>query len=147
MTTWTPERIEQLRALHAQGLSRRATAEIMGLTANQVSGKCDRLGLTASGVPYVKSPVPRARRAGVSRAQATAHSQARTSSPKRLAPLPLPIVSAPPVGGKGVLDIRSGECRYPIGEDASVIGTQIFCAQPAIGSWCESHFRVVRRSD
>lgn len=40
--TWTPERIEQLHALKATGLSHAKIARIMGLTVNQVCGRVTR---------------------------------------------------------------------------------------------------------
>ena len=45
---WTPERIEALRRLHAQGLSYRQIAAELDLSRNSVIGKMHRLELTTT---------------------------------------------------------------------------------------------------
>lgn len=45
--TWTPETLEQLRTLRAQGLPCAEIARILGVTRNSVVGKAHRLGLAA----------------------------------------------------------------------------------------------------
>lgn len=61
---WTPERVEQLRALAAQRKSASEIAAILrgGVTRNAVCGKSDRLGLTLGGDTVDHRPrVPRRR--------------------------------------------------------------------------------------
>lgn len=50
-STWTDERIAQLRDLLAQGLSARVIAGRLGVTRNAVIGKVSRLGLSGQGNP------------------------------------------------------------------------------------------------
>lgn len=45
-TFWTPEEEEQLKALYKKGLTYDEISKIMGKTRSQISGKCDRLGLS-----------------------------------------------------------------------------------------------------
>ena len=41
---------------------------------------------------------------------------------------------------KGLLELRSGDCRWPIKEAANVVGGQLFCGRTAVqGSYCRRH--------
>lgn len=51
MSIWTPERITELTAHIEDGLSGNRTADAMGLTAGQVTGKAERMGLKFKSVP------------------------------------------------------------------------------------------------
>ncbi|RAK68791.1 GcrA family cell cycle regulator [Phenylobacterium kunshanense] len=56
-TSWTPERMEKLRELHAQGLSAAQMAKALGgVSRNSVIGKCSRMRLGPIG--GVKAPPP-----------------------------------------------------------------------------------------
>lgn len=58
-TIWTPELIERLGALWAQGLSTAEIGRSLGISKNAVIGKAHRLGLTARPSPLKSPPVRR----------------------------------------------------------------------------------------
>lgn len=123
MSSWTLAREEQLRSLHAEGLSFAAIARIVGGSRNAAIGKAKRLGLAERG------PGPH-------------RSRPRLAAPQ---PLPPPPVESPPVtlpGGKPVtlLELLAGQCRYAFGDS-----DYTFCARKTVPgkAWCPVHFRAV----
>lgn len=49
MSTWTEERVSELRKLAGQGKSAGVIGKAMGLTRNQIVGKCHRTGIHLTG--------------------------------------------------------------------------------------------------
>lgn len=57
---WTPEKVEELKALWAQGLSITQIGKQLGMTRNAVVGKAHRIGLEKRTSPIVRRPRPAA---------------------------------------------------------------------------------------
>lgn len=126
---WTDERVEQLKALCAEGYSYALIARIMGgISRNACLGKAARLGIDNSSANHKRD-----------------HGT-KTRLYKAAAPKPLP-APAPPQPAVEPLRIpllarRPGECCYPLWPDVGD-ATRRFevCGLPApIGSsWCSHH--------
>lgn len=114
---WSPDQVEKLKALHAEGLSAGQIAYQFGgkMTRNMICGKIARLGLPAH--PYgIRSSLP------------------RLHIPPKPKPKPVPIV-IPAEAPRLVLvknrpvtieTLESGMCKWPYGEGEHIH----FCANP-----------------
>ena len=129
---WTDERVEQLKALWAEGLSASQIARVLGnVSRNAVIGKVHRLGLAG--------------RAGPARAERPRSAMPRKSVVHVAAPAP-PIVEEDPIKLEDgnfatVLTINDRMCRWPIGDPSE--NEFHFCGhKPKFGSpYCEAHAR------
>ncbi len=129
---WTDERVEQLKALWAEGLSASQIARALGsVSRNAVIGKVHRLGLAG--------------RAGPARTERPRATVARKAVAHLAAPPP-PVVEEDPIllaDGKfaTVLTISDRMCKWPIGDPAD--NEFHFCGhKPKLGSpYCEAHAR------
>jgi GcrA cell cycle regulator len=101
---WTAEKTQQLASLLAQGKSFREIAETFGTTRNAIIGKVQRERIKRG-----HDPEPRKRVLSV--------------SPPKPAPATLPEPKRGPA--VGLLDVTG--CKWPVAEDASLIGGQAFC--------------------
>lgn len=128
---WSEESVTMLRRMWREGFSASCIAgEIPGVTRNAVIGKIRRLGI-ASEAPERKLAAPRKPRRVVSR---------KPPDEPALEPF-----VPPPDGGRNIIELRSGECRFPVGERD---GAHLFCgARTRFGSWCEAHRAVVFRAE
>jgi GcrA cell cycle regulator len=124
--TWTPDMIDLLRTLWANGRTCSQIGAAMGITRNAVIGKVHRLRIAARvkpHKPYVRAPrkpsMPKA--AGV-----------------MLTPVK-PVLEAPTGPGVSILDVVG--CKFPIGSDATVPGTHLFCNHETTEAspWCSYH--------
>lgn len=109
---WTDERVARMRELHAEGHPFSKIARMLGgVTRNAVIGKAARLGLQAR----------------ADRSRENAHQRrkikARNTRPKVVKlvlvkpaqPAPEPVVvKDAPVGGVALVDLRPGQCRFPL---------------------------------
>ncbi len=150
---WTPEAIERLKALWAEGHSTAEIARRMGLSKNAVVGKVHRLNL-----PGRPSPIKRdgnaPPRPPKPKRQATSDGVIRSrepfvppAPPELLAGLPAEEVStfslsAPPSVPESVFRRRVSNCRWPIGEPGQP-GFR-FCVSDAMSgkSYCPEHAAV-----
>ncbi len=120
-TTWSDDRVEQLKQLHAEGYSASVIAEIMGLiTRNAVIGKVHRLNM----------PYPRLAVLG------------------HLDPTPKPLPQRSPDDYRALargphgtlLALQPWDCRYPIGDPQEP--NFFFCSAEVFGrSYCVDHYR------
>jgi GcrA cell cycle regulator len=154
---WTPDRVELLKKLWADGLSASQIAARlgMGVTRNAVIGKVHRLNL-AGRVTQPRNTAPRAPREGrpnrphapsMPTAGATAlRPMPRAEATPRPSPLPEPkplrLVDLPKDGRITILHLSDKTCRWPIGDP----GTEEFCFcghGPRDGSpYCEYHAQI-----
>jgi GcrA cell cycle regulator len=152
--TWTPERIELLKQMWAEGLSASTIAGRLGagISRNAVIGKVHRLGLSGRATPN-RSTSPRPRRPrqpshpGRARLLPTAGAtalkpqicQERMVEPE---PEPIRLVDIPKGERVNLLMLSEKTCRWPIGEP----GTEdfFFCGMSPNAStpYCEYHARV-----
>lgn len=113
---WTDERIEQLKALWADGLTTGEIGKQLGVSKNAVVGKAHRLGL--KGRP---SPIKRA-----------------AKPPRKAAPK----AKEPEQKIRSVVDLSAHTCRWPIG-DPKEPGFH-FCGAPSMSSkpYCREHAAI-----
>ena len=130
-STWSDDRIEQLKSLWQEGLSASDVARALGnVTRNAVLGKLHRLGLLSGSAP-ARPARPR--------------SSIPTPRPTRLAKIALVVVPEPDAftfeDGRfaTVVSINDRMCRWPIGDPKA--GDFHFCGHaPKAGScYCEAH--------
>lgn len=166
---WSDDRIERLKALHAQGKSAKdIAADIGGVTRNAVLGKIHRLGLSRR---VNRNPVHRVehahkgrRRNGGAVLEALKATHAREKkfaaranqtplinivlararamgelSACEAIDLPHEEITRPSIS---LLDLAPNHCRWPVEQD----GKTKFCgADKHTGSYCERHARIVYR--
>lgn len=149
-TAWSDERIEQLKALYAEG--RWTFAQIaakLGVSRNSAIGKCHRLNLYQPQIKIAKNDGPTRRSIGVGAAvQKINAAKAERKSPFRPGPKvkPEPFVCAPVVNLEPLhltlADLKEGDCRFPFGD---VPAAMTFCGHRAVSgrSWCAKHLAVV----
>lgn len=141
-TAWPDEKIVRLRSLCDEGLSAKQIGAELGCTRNAIIGKASRLGLFLRGVAGGGRPP------GGRPPKESSHRQ--RSRVARLVELrenavDLPFLP-PPVehthGNKTLLDLGTGDCRWPLG--AQTDPATIFCGELAIKgrSYCGCHFSV-----
>lgn len=115
---WTPEREQELRALHAEGLTCHQIGQRFSRDATTIHQRLRRMGLSA--------------RVGLPKAQASLERRAR--------PGRVPDAPAPTTGGVPFIDLAAHHCRAPLGAPHEV--ARLFCGAPVArpgGSWCAYH--------
>jgi GcrA cell cycle regulator len=146
--SWTNERVTELKALWADGLSANQIArQLGGTTRNAVIGKVHRLGLSNRGAP--SNPGTRPART-TSKAR---KSEPRLARPKRSMPA---VANGPPrtqvtvracvavddsPGLATVMNIANHMCRWPIGDPLKE-GFTLCGRKTRRGSYCEEHAQV-----
>jgi GcrA cell cycle regulator len=145
---WTPEAIERLRALWAEGHSTAEIGRRMGITKNAVVGKAHRLNLSARPSPIrreapgdAKPVVPRAPKVAVIAPRMTlpvvpVAAAAPAPVEPRAVPAPAPVVRSFP----RLSAMRS--CCWPIGEPGTQ-GFRFCSAEASQGKpYCAEHAAV-----
>ena len=119
---WTEERIDRLRRMVADGMTRPAIAEALGTTKNSVTGKIDRLGLRSNLAKVDRGPASEATRPKVARAQPSAPAIAPRPAAKPSVPVPIQpvvqrlVVPASPVRRVLIEELTDKTCRWPFGD-------------------------------
>jgi len=157
--SWTDERVELLRKLHADGLSNELIAEKMGgVTRNAVLGKINRLGLSGSKAhPHRPSVTKKAAEAGW-RTKPRKSAKAQQAKPRvvkarsAFAQLlaadadgyvpPAEELVIPVSERKTLQDLDDGDCRWPIGDPQN--SEFHFCGKGKVTGlpYCQHHARV-----
>ena len=141
---WTLKAEQQLRDLAATGLSASQIAIQMGAaTRNTIIGKAHRLGVKIGKPTRPAKPTVAAYRRAAPKLQQEARKMpvAAVSLVLPLPPPPPPSPAPSPDGGVRLMDIRDGQCRWPIGDPKSA--DFVFCGAPAERSFCPHHHRLV----
>lgn len=153
-STWTGERIDELRVLYAQGLSCSQIAAKLGggLTRNSVIGKIHRLGLQRRG----PTPSPQRAERIVRPQRSKRFRDEQPSAPKRersdvpVPPSPPPAEPAVPSGAVGVeMDgLTRRTCRWPLWAHPDE-QPKFYCGDPSADldddrPYCPYHSNVVR---
>jgi len=127
---WTPENIERLRVLAAQGLSQREVGEQFGVAKATVRSAAKRFGVRFC---WSKPPAIIAR--------PVARKTTRTSPPEPVARHTLPTLHVVPATAKPWLERDFGECAFPVaGEGADTFS----CCQPIHrNGYCADHVAVM----
>lgn len=120
---WTAERVARLKQLWAYGWSCSRIGDDLGVTRNAAIGKLHRMK------DVERRPNP------------TVKKEPRQPSPKVRAAdvVASPMTETTPGGSKALLDLASGDCRYPYGN-----GPFLFCAAAALpeSPYCAFHRSV-----
>lgn len=118
---WTPPRITELKALMAQGLSKAAVAQAMGVTEAAVCGIVQRRGIASQWKPPARQVGPRAPRPKPKRPDAVVHPDEPVA-----------------LGAEGQI-ARAGECRWVHGDPRE---TWRMCCHPVHerSKWCGHHW-------
>ncbi|MEH2668007.1 GcrA cell cycle regulator [Bradyrhizobium elkanii] len=159
-STWSEERVEQLKKLFESGLScSQIAAELGSVTRNAVIGKLHRLGMAntrpkevrESRVPKRKrSAPPQPRRQTMIRDVLAQRDQAIASGELDTELSALNATefddSVPQAQRKGVLDLARGDCRWPFGDPSTP--DFYFCAAPVLPDcpYCAQHVRLAYQS-
>lgn len=147
---WTPERIELLKKLNAEGKSNTEIMTALGhVTRNAVIGKLHRLGLTNSSQSRTKEtqrlsrPRQRLATAGKNRPGFNL-TIAPTPKPEPRRPAPPPEIILNP---KAMDQLRRLDCRWMISDpDEPATAADLYCGAPvtfregAPTSWCPRHY-------
>jgi hypothetical protein len=154
MDFWTSARIDQLMAMVVEGKTFPEIAHALGTTRNAALGKYHRIKVRRGYVPKPRKPVLEGM-GTAPRAFDRDTVQKRQYNPSRKLPdvskqgigFLLPAIPAPaPQTGPavGLLDVTG--CKWPVAEDASLIGGKAFCNHDrARGKpYCAHHARMAR---
>jgi GcrA cell cycle regulator len=140
-SVWNDERIEQLKRLHAEGLScsRIATELGCGLSRNSIVGKLHRIGLRSIKPAVTKeNSTPRAARRNSASIDALFSARAPTIEHVQPAP-PLNDAEIPLTQRRTLVELGHHDCRWSCGDpDASDF---FFCGAPAVDGfpYCRDH--------
>jgi len=117
MTTWTPERVEEVTRLWNEGLTTAEIGKRLGVSKNAVVGKAHRLELSARPSPIKRDAATR-----------------RVAPAVAAVPKPAKIRSVP------VISVGNAACKWPIGHPGDAGFT--FCGQPALVTkpYCNEHY-------
>ena len=152
-TPWTPETVDLMMQLVAQGRSMGEIGIALGRTRNAIIGKVQRERIIRGHVPIPRKPILVTLADGSKRLSPQA---LRNTTPKRVCEprraMPgvstqgigriLPALTPPPPRSgpaAGILDVTG--CRWPTGSDETIPGTHTFCdaTQDGKGPYCPFH--------
>jgi hypothetical protein len=133
---WTEEKTQQLASLLEQGKSYREIAEIFGTTRNAIIGKVQRERIKRGHSPEHRKRILEGLGGNRISPELLRHTTPKRTYTFRSQPKPstegigfiLPAIAAPaPRTGPavGLLDVTG--CKWPVAEDASLIGGKAFC--------------------
>lgn len=142
---WTDQRIEQLKACLANGMSASEIGKEFGVTRNTIIGKARRLGLEFSRKPYRRGTAvhrpPVVRRAPLK--PALRHAPAVPPPTPEPEPIPIDDMAIPPEQRRTLLTLRKRECRWPVGDPLLDPQNFFFCgaSRKDGSSYCPHHDR------
>ena len=142
MSTWTDERVEQLKKLWAEGLSASQIAERLGgITRNSVIGKVHRLGLAPRAKKVAVANFKRAIRNARKRQKKLEAAMKKTDPFAQLVALPLPEEPAFEIARTTILEREKDQCAWIIGppHEMKCCGAPIVPGLP--NPWCLDHAR------
>jgi len=149
---WTPDAVQALRDMWAEGVPTRAIGRVLGCGNNAVVGKAHRLKLEGRVNPVTQLAAARPPR-GTKRLSYAAPAQARPAQPRpAVAPAALTTTPAePPEPATQFRRREAGECCWPLWgmQERGTPGYGRFCCAPAPGgqAYCPEHRAIgtVRR--
>jgi GcrA cell cycle regulator len=141
---WNDERVEQLKRLHAEGLScSRIAAELgCGLSRNSIVGKLHRIGLRSiKSIVTIREekPAPHAHRRRPFRSVALPFSPGKRTMEQAQPSSPLNDANIPLTQRRTLVELRHRDCRWSFGDPGA--SDFFFCAAPAVDSfpYCRDH--------
>ena len=146
VSDWTPERIDRMKALWADGLTATQVAKQMndGATRASVLGKLDRLNLlktdrgTQSRTPKKPRALPQVKAKRVTLPPLPINGPVLTSDTKLLKSAAW--LALPGTEPKALTDLGANECRWPIGENPT-----LFCGCATEKLYCPAHAAIAYR--
>lgn len=143
---WTDAETQEVVDLWKQGLSASEISIRLGsrVTRNAIIGRIYRLGVTRDGVQDTAARKLRAERANERMQRTKPASRVMPNVPATVNRQHLSDEQSDVVT-RAVLALRSGQCRFPIGDLADA--DFHFCAAPQRpgASYCEAHVRLTRQ--
>lgn len=152
-TPWTPETVDLMMSLVAQGRSMGEIGIALGRTRNAIIGKVQRERIIRGHVPIPRKPILVTLADGSKRLSPQAlrnTTPKRVCEPRRAMPgvstrgigFLLPALAPPPPRtgpAVGILDVTG--CQWPTGYDEAVAGRHTFCDAPKDGKgpYCPFH--------
>ena len=144
VSTWTPERVEALKALADAGLSCSQIGRKLGVSRNAVIGKLNRLGLARGRAPAAPRPPsqaanqPRLRRPTIM-AQRQLLRAVYAEAPAAVAEVAVTAERC------SLLELAKGKCRWPISDPGAA--DFAFCGNVAVNGlpYCSGHARLAYR--
>lgn len=118
---WTPDKIQTLKTMWEQKYTATEIGAVLGCSRNAVLGKKHRLKLRDRTI----------KRDGFKPPQSVFKPVKQKVIPMRKKPAAL----------KKLLDLKQGECRWPIGEDDNLM----FCGAPCENTYCVEHMAIAYR--
>lgn len=146
---WTDEKIETMKRLWAEGkstsmIAREMTTPDHPLTRNAIIGKLHRLGVSGGRPAYeVKRTVVKKRRRQSPRPSVRKSPDRFVQKPSAWAPPPKPLEPAPE-GGVHLLEVQSGQCRWPMGDPRDLDSFRFCGATSEVNNYCMHHHRISR---
>jgi GcrA cell cycle regulator len=141
LPTWTTDRVEQLKAHFAAGLSCREIAVEIGVSRNAVIGKLSRLGLTrekSNSEPRAQKPAKERRGRPVPRLQ---YDMLRAVYDEA------PVTNGTVVSEHrcSLFELSKERCRWPVSAEAEAFA---FCGNTPLGGlpYCAGHTRLAYKS-
>jgi hypothetical protein len=145
--TWTPDRIERLRVLWAEGLPRGAIAAALGLTRGMVAGKRHSLGLPPrTGEARLAAEAANARRTAQLRGHAgrMINPKAAPEWVKGMGAWAEPLAGSTPRPWE---QRAFGECAFPVvgfGLETWSCCLPVWCSRRGeVGAYCEGHRAIL----
>ena len=150
--TWTDERTDRLRELHAEGHSCGYIArDIGGLTRNAVIGKIHRLGLHRPEGADTNEPKEQRRRNVADARSKRVRKVVRNANGFMVMDITMPTEpigkthdarAIPEAQRKSLLELRDRDCRFPIGEPGHP--GFFFCGALTVATrpYCVHHCRI-----
>lgn len=146
---WTMERVDKLFELAKEGFTFSQIGAAIGCSRNAAIGKYNRIRVSRG----VHVPTPRK----IMLPRIAAPKKVIQAKPK-VVPKPMPEVApkaalvlrpvdaSPPPGPRvGIVDVIG--CRFPVADDAGIIGGIVLCNEPPDGEWiyCAHHASIAYR--
>lgn len=144
-SSWNKSPEEQFAAVKRLYLAGRTYTEIggeLGLTKGSVAGLIKRMGLSRSSSVKKHTGAIQGRKIQKANGDPFAPLKAK-SEPKAPSVIKFVCTEEDLARAKTLLDLGSHECRFPLNAPDMGMGeTTLFCAKPALGTYCKGHRRL-----
>lgn len=138
---WTPERVERLRAMAREGLSATEAGRRLGVSRSAALGKAHRCGFAFVSRQRAVADGSPARAPDMAPDGGARERDAEAGGRGNVVALPVVPRAPVPRDPVPVLDVRAGQCRFPLwpGKGHVPFDQKFYCGAPvgkAGASWC-----------